>query len=132
MYKIFDISLPDDYIRSLTSMELSLLIHEAETERNRLEREIDELMWADNSRFAPENEGLPLPSEYSYDTFLYEREIEQDPALEGKLRLAQQRSEEVGLVMAVLASAQLQRAKIVSLENQVQRTIDRSEERFDS
>lgn len=119
MYKIFDPSLPDSYISKLTSLEVSLLIHEAETERLVLEREIDELMWPNNSRF--EGENLPLPSEYSYDPILYRNEIEKDPELESKLAIAQDLSEQVGLVMAVLGSAQTARAKILNLEAQIER-----------
>ena len=130
MYKIFDLSLPDAYIRELSSAEITTLVEEARAEHFRLEREIDELMWKDNPRLnsahASGNANMPLPSEYSYDPLLYRDEFDEDPAIEGKLKLAKELSEKVGLVMAVLGSALTQRAKLINLEAAIDRERDKS------
>lgn len=129
MYKIFDLSLPDAYIRELSSAEITTLVEEARAEHFRLEREIDELMWKDNPRLnsahASGNANMPLPSEYSYDPLLYRDEFDEDPSIEGKLKLAKELSERVGLVMAVLGSALTQRAKLINLEAAIDREMDK-------
>lgn len=121
MYKIFDISLPDAYIKELSGLEIALLIEEAKAEHLRLETEIDRLMWPDNSRLDIDNATLPNPSEYAYDPMLYKEEIEDDPTMEMKLRVAKELSERVGLVLAILGSAQTQRAKLLNLEARIER-----------
>ena len=120
MYRVFDISLPDAYIRELSGIELALLIEEAKVEQMRLENEIDDLMWSDSPRLST-GQNLPLPSEYSYDPMLYREEIEEDPTVEAKLRVAKDLSERVGLVLAVLGSGQTQRARLLNLEARIER-----------
>jgi hypothetical protein len=125
MYKIFDMSLPDAYIKELSSLELTLLIEEAKAEHMRLENEIDSLMWMDSPRLEM-GPNMPLPSEYAYDPMLYSEEIEDDPTMEQKLRVAKELAEKVGLVLAVLGSAQTQRAKVLNLEAKVERERERA------
>lgn len=125
MYKIFDMSLPDAYIRELSSLELALLITEAKAEYLRLEREIDSLMWRDSPRLEM-GPNMPLPSEYAYDPMLYNEEIEADPTMWRRLQVAKELSEKVGLVLAVLGSAQTQRAKVLNLEAKVERERERA------
>lgn len=120
MYEIFDLSLPDEYIQELTGYEISTLIEEAQMEILGLEKEIDSLMWPDSTRIS-DDPNHPMPSEFSYDPMLYREEIEADPEIEEKLQLAKELSERVGLAMAVLGSAQLQRAKIINLEAKIER-----------
>ena len=121
MYKIFDISLPDAYIRELTGIEISLLIEEARTEHLRLEKEINETVQPTFPIADLDDPTAPMPSEYSYDPMLYRDEIAEDPALEGKLEVAKELSERVGLVLAVLGSAQTHRARLINLEAQIDR-----------
>ena len=125
MYKIFDMSLPDAYIKELSSLELTLLIEEAKAEHMRLENEIDSLMWMDSPRLEM-GPNMPLPSEYAYDPMLYSEEIEADPTMEQRLRVAKELAEKVGLVLAVLGSAQTQRAKVLNLEAKVERERERA------
>ena len=125
MYKIFDMSLPDAYIKELSSLELTLLIEEAKAEHMRLESEIDSLMWLDSPRLEM-GPNMPLPSEYAYDPMLYSEEIEDDPTMEQRLRVAKELAEKVGLVLAVLGSAQTQRAKVLNLEAKVERERERA------
>jgi hypothetical protein len=126
MYKIFDISLPDSYIRELTGIEISLLIDEARAEHRRLEKEINEVVQPTFPIADLDDPTAPLPSEYSYDPTLYRDEIAEDPALEDKLRVAKELSERVGLVLAVLGSAQTQRARLINLEARIDRERSRS------
>ena len=125
MYKIFDMSLPDAYIKELSSLELTLLIEEAKAEHMRLESEIDSLMWMDSPRLEM-GPNMPLPSEYAYDPMLYSDEVEADPTMEQRLRVAKELAEKVGLVLAVLGSAQTQRAKVLNLEAKVERERERA------
>ena len=125
MYKIFDMSLPDAYIKELSSLELTLLIEEAKAEHMRLENEIDSLMWMDSPRLEM-GPNMPLPSEYAYDPMLYSEEVEADPTMEQRLRVAKELAEKVGLVLAVLGSAQTQRAKVLNLEAKVERERERA------
>ena len=125
MYKIFDMSLPDAYIKELSSLELTLLIEEAKAEHMRLENEIDSLMWMDSPRLEM-GPNMPLPSEYAYDPMLYSDEVEADPTMEQRLRVAKELAEKVGLVLAVLGSAQTQRAKVLNLEAKVERERERA------
>ena len=125
MYKIFDMSLPDAYIKELSSLELTLLIEEAKAEHMRLENEIDSLMWMDSPRLEM-GPNMPLPSEYAYDPMLYSEEVEDDPTMEQRLRVAKELAEKVGLVLAVLGSAQTQRAKVLNLEAKVERERERA------
>ena len=125
MYKIFDMSLPDAYIKELPSLELALLIEEAKAEHMRLENEIDSLMWMDSPRLEM-GPNMPLPSEYAYDPMLYSDEVEADPTMEQRLRVAKELAEKVGLVLAVLGSAQTQRAKVLNLEAKVERERERA------
>ena len=125
MYKIFDMSLPDAYIKELPSLELALLIEEAKAEHMRLENEIDSLMWMDSPRLEM-GPNMPLPSEYAYDPMLYSEEIADDPTMEQRLRVAKELAEKVGLVLAVLGSAQTQRAKVLNLEAKVERERERA------
>lgn len=125
MYKIFDMSLPDAYIKELSSLELTLLIEEAKAEHMRLESEIDSLMWRDSPRLEM-GPNMPLPSEYAYDPMLYSEEVEADPTMEQRLRVAKELAEKVGLVLAVLGSAQTQRAKVLNLEAKVERERERA------
>ncbi|ATW58510.1 hypothetical protein SEA_ZION_7 [Corynebacterium phage Zion] len=126
MYKIFDISLPDSYIRELTGIEISLLIDEARAEHRRLEKEINEVVQPTFPIADLDDPTAPLPSEYSYDPMLYRDEIAEDPALEKKLEVAKELSERVGLVLAVLGSAQTQRARLINLEARIDRERSRS------
>lgn len=126
MYKIFDISLPDSYIRELTGTEISLLIDEAKAEHRRLEKEINEVVQPTFPIADLDDPTAPLPSEYSYDPMLYKDEIAEDPALENKLKVAKELSERVGLVLAVLGSAQTQRARLINLEARIDRERSRS------
>lgn len=126
MYKIFDISLPDSYIRELTGTEISLLIDEAKAEHRRLEKEINEVVQPTFPIADLDDPTAPLPSEYSYDPMLYRDEIAEDPALEDKLKVAKELSERVGLVLAVLGSAQTQRARLINLEARIDRERSRS------
>lgn len=126
MYKIFDISLPDSYIRELTGTEISLLIDEARAEHRRLEKEINEVVQPTFPIADLDDPTAPLPSEYSYDPMLYRDEIAEDPALENKLKVAKELSERVGLVLAVLGSAQTQRARLINLEARIDRERSRS------
>lgn len=126
MYKIFDISLPDSYIRELTGTEISLLIDEAKAEHRRLEKEINEVVQPTFPIADLDDPTAPLPSEYSYDPMLYRDEIAEDPALENKLKVAKELSERVGLVLAVLGSAQTQRARLINLEARIDRERSRS------
>ena len=126
MYKIFDISLPDSYIRELTGTEISLLIDEAKAEHRRLEKEINEVVQPTFPIADLDDPTAPLPSEYSYDPMLYREEIAEDPALEDKLKVAKELSERVGLVLAVLGSAQTQRARLINLEARIDRERSRS------
>lgn len=126
MYKIFDISLPDSYIRELTGIEISLLIDEARAEHRRLEKEINEVVQPTFPIADLDDPTAPLPSEYSYDPILYRDEIAEDPALENKLKVAKELSERVGLVLAVLGSAQTQRARLINLEARIDRERSRS------
>ena len=126
MYKIFDISLPDSYIRELTGVEISLLIDEAKAEHRRLEKEINEVVQPTFPIADLDDPTAPLPSEYSYDPMLYRDEIAEDPALEDKLKVAKELSERVGLVLAVLGSAQTQRARLINLEARIDRERSRS------
>ncbi len=126
MYKIFDISLPDSYIRELTGIEISLLIDEARAEHRRLEKEINEVVQPTFPIADLDDPTAPLPSEYSYDPMLYRDEIAEDPTLENKLKVAKELSERVGLVLAVLGSAQTQRARLINLEARIDRERSRS------
>ena len=126
MYKIFDISLPDSYIRELTGIEISLLIDEARAEHRRLEKEINEVVQPTFPIADLDDQTAPLPSEYSYDPMLYRDEIAEDPGLEKKLEVAKELSERVGLVLAVLGSAQTQRARLINLEARIDRERSRS------
>ena len=126
MYKIFDISLPDSYIRELTGTEISLLIDEARAEHRRLEKEINEVVQPTFPIADLDDPTAPLPREYSYDPMLYRDEIAEDPALEDKLKVAKELSERVGLVLAVLGSAQTQRARLINLEARIDRERSRS------
>ena len=126
MYKIFDISLPDSYIRELTGIEISRLIDEARAEHRRLEKEINEVVQPTFPIADLDDPTAPLPSEYSYDPMLYRDEIAEDPALEKKLKVAKELSERVGLVLAVLGSAQTQRARLINLEARIDRERSRS------
>jgi hypothetical protein len=126
MYKIFDISLPDSYIRELTGIEISLLIDEARAEHRRLEKEINEVVQPTFPIADLDDPTAPLPSEYSYDPTLYRDEIAEDPTLENKLKVAKELSERVGLVLAVLGSAQTQRARLINLEARIDRERSRS------
>lgn len=126
MYKIFDISLPDSYIRELTGIEISLLIDEARAEHRRLEKEINDVVQPTFPIADLDDPTAPLPSEYSYDPMLYRDEIAEDPALEEKLKVAKELSERVGLVLAVLGSAQTQRARLINLEARIDRERSRS------
>ena len=120
-YKFFKKTLPDSEIKNLTLDELKILVEEAKQEQLRIEREIDDLdisgtkiMQSDDSPTA----GI-YPSEYSYLPALYEAQIKQDPSLRKKLATAEQLSAEVGLVLAVKASALVHLARGVELYERV-------------
>lgn len=111
-YRIFDESLPDSYIGKLDPEELDLLIEEAKTAHLELEREIDGTIWEHAPQLAPNGEPINKvwPSEFSYEPILYRDEIDQNPKFERKLRKADELSKRVGLVLAVLGSANTHKA----------------------
>lgn len=116
-YKIFDESLPDSYIEKLDPQDLDLLIEEATQEHLSLEREIDALVWKEAPQIA--EDGTPInkvwPSEFAYDAIFYRDEISENPKFAKELKTAQQLSERVGRVKAVLGSAKTQKAQQVAL-----------------
>lgn len=122
-YKIFDVSLPDSYIEELTEEELDVLIDEGREEHVRLEKIIDKLMWEHTPQLTEEGEPINKvwPSEFSYLPVLYMDEIAEDPGMERKLAEADQISQEVGRVLAVIGSAKTQKATLAALEARIER-----------
>lgn len=118
---IFDYHLPDSYIHALSAKDTQTLIDEALERKNELEHEIDEIMWKDDSRFNPDGTFKAIePSRYSYDPILYADEIEEDPTLLDKLETAKAICEKVALLLAVLGSARLHKARLIDIDSKVE------------
>lgn len=112
MFKIFDITLPDDYIHALGSDDLELLENEAETYAFQLEVELDELMWQNDSRVVGDRHFEPIaPSEYSYDQSLFPEEVAIDPSFSVKLGKAENTRSIIGATRAIAATARLERIR---------------------
>lgn len=115
LYKIFDLKLPEDYIFSLNEEDTDTLLEESLTFIDGLEHQLDDLMWKNNSRFDEEGRVLIAePSTYSYDPKIYQEEIINDPALEGKLLKAQDIKADIAAAYTVYGAAMIHKDEIIN------------------
>lgn len=104
---IFDLSLTDKYINSLSYEDSRQLQEEADDFCWKVEESIAELVGA----VYDDGAGLK-PSQYSWDPALYQDDIEEMPWLHDRLLEAQELTADVGRAMAIAYTAFLNEIRI--------------------
>lgn len=109
---IFNLSLTDEYINNLNEEDTHYLIYEVESFTIEMEKEISSIVWGHE---APES--ALKPSQISWDPDLYQEEIAANPSFRAKLDTAQEMSTQIGIALAIKATAYIHLDKLSEKEH---------------